>query len=79
MGWKAIKAEPFDKFDSKITVEIRTLWFKPRQAEFVGGGTVWRQFPSGRRCATSTELWLCDQLHRLTWKDRPIAACEVAA
>ena len=53
-----------DGFNWKLTIEFSSPWpwGKSYRKRFVGGGTVWHEYPSGRRCSSFLEGDLCDLL-----------------
>lgn len=59
-----------DGFHYKLTVEFSPFWpwGRPQRQRFVGEGTVWHEYPGGKRCSSFLEGDLCDMLQG--WKFR---------
>lgn len=46
--------------DYRVTIETKTLWFKPEVKTLQGSCTVWNYYPSGRSASTMMESLMYD-------------------
>jgi hypothetical protein len=60
--------------DTLFTFHLRVTWLgrlllmKDGEITYRGNGTVWSEFPSGRRCSIIEESWLSEVSDREKWK-----------
>lgn len=65
-----ISIENFNDHDVKIKLEWSHYFFWKRRGSVVGNATVWHWFPSGNRCSTFLESWLCDRWTAWKWQNK---------
>lgn len=64
-------------YDKQVTIEVvpgfwgRLFGKKTEVVKFHGGGTVWHQYPTGRRAGTEMEALICDLLVGVKMRDIP--------
>ncbi len=69
-----VEIKKLSSSDYKITRHriIKSIFGKNKniKQEFIGDCTVWHEYPSGKRCGTFLESWLCDIWKKEQWEER---------